>query len=199
MQHIGLRPLLASCLAPALILSATGCSILSLLPAGDASSASSTIVTDASEIEDGRTTGGYADGRLGDTLVNEFFSYCVNSAELVYEYEGAEPAAGNIFLVAEITVKNVWGDPIPMFSSDFQVQWGEGDYDYGTPVDKFADAQMEDEYEMPRGQTVTADVVYEIPLLVGANEYSISYLEIYDDDVEGNVFFIYFDLEPPAV
>ncbi len=174
------RFLLAACLALLLLLSTAGCSILSAFTdSGGASPAEpSTIVTDASEIEDGRTVDGYADGRIGDTLVNEFFSYCVNSAELADEFTGLKPAEGYIFLVAELTVKNVWGDTIPMFSSDFQVQWGEGDYDYGYPIDKFTGTQMEDEYDMPRGQTITATVVYEIPRLEGTNEYSISYAEM---------------------
>ncbi|MDR2908705.1 MAG: DUF4352 domain-containing protein [Oscillospiraceae bacterium] len=173
----------------------TGCDMLEpLIPLSDGNS---TIITDASDIGDGRTADGYADGRLGDTLVNEFFSFCVNSAELIGEYEGTTPEDGNIFLRADLTVKNVFGDVVPMYSADFQVQWGEGEEDYGYPIAKVADEQMEDEYELAKGETVNATVVYEIPRLEGKNEYSVSYLEIYEDDVEGNVFFVYFDLETP--
>jgi hypothetical protein len=155
---------------------------------------SATAISGAEELDDGREVGGYASGAIGDTMTNVFFAYSVNDAYLAAEYEGEVPEEGYVWLVAEITVKNISDETLPMYSDDFQVQWGEGDEDYGFPIAKFSSAQMEDEYELPEGESVTKLVVYEVPLLEGENEYSISYLEYYDDDVEGNVFFVYFDL-----
>ncbi len=156
-----------------------------------------TLITGAEKLEDGRETGGVAEGRLGDTLANNFFAYSVNKAYLAAEHEGKAPAAGHAYLVAEITVKNIYGEPLPMWADDFQVQWGEGDEDYGFPLTGFSDSQMAEEYELAKGETITKNVVYEVPIPEDENEYSISYLEYYEDDVEGNVFFIYFDLSMP--
>lgn len=162
------------------------------------SAGSSTVVTGGETTEDGRLVNGYADGRIGDVLANAFFSYVVNSASLATEYEGQAAPEGKAYLIAEITVKNVFGEEIPMFSDDFQIQWGEGDEDYGYPIPKSVDAQMDDEYSLATAETVTKTVVYEVPIPEGENEYSISYVEYYDDDVEGNAFFVYFDLSMPA-
>ena len=139
-----------------------------------------------------------ADGRIGDTLTNSFFSFCVNRAELKETFEGETPTNGMVYLVAEITVKNVFGEELPMFSSDFQVQWGEEDEDYGYTIDKLHDSQMDDEFTMKKGETVTKLCVYEVPMPQGETEYSISYLELFESGKEGDVFFIYFDLEPPS-
>lgn len=162
-----------------------------------ASDSSGTVIVGAEKLDDGREVGGYADGRIGDTLSNTFFAYSVDKAHLATEYEGKTPEAGNAYLVAEITVKNLYGEPLPMWADDFQVQWGEEDEDYGYPVAKFSDSQMEDEYELAKGETVTKVIVYEVPIPEDENEYSISYLEYYEDDVEGNTFFVYFDLSMP--
>jgi hypothetical protein len=149
---------------------------------------------------DGRYTGGTATGSLGATMTNQFFSYRVNSAQLAASYEGQKPAEGNVYLVAELMVTNQMGVAILMFSDDFQVQWGEGDEDYGYPIPKFAAAQMEDEYEIQPDVTLGSTVVYEVPIPEGDSaEYNISYQEVYEDDVVGNTFFVYFELPTDAV
>ena len=49
-----------------------------------------------------------------------------------------------------------------------------------------------EEYVIPRGASAEYHPVFEVP--DGDREYSISYLEIFEDDTEGDVFFIYFEL-----
>lgn len=158
--------------------------------AGGATAAS---VAGASVADDGRETGGYAEGKIGDRMPNEFFAFTVLSAEKVNEYAGYTAADGMTLIVAEIKVENIFGDTVPMFSSDFQIQWGsDGEDDYEYPLEKYADDLMEDAYDLPKKESVTAKVVYEIP--ADTSEYSISYMEIYEDDFEGNVYFVYFSL-----
>lgn len=177
---------LALCLA----FSLTACSNV---PADDSSSASGAGNSDSET----RSSGNVTTGELGDTLTNVFFSYRVEDAYLADEYEGKTPSAGNDFLIATIKVKNVCKDDLPMFSSDFQIQWGDDDNDeaFGYPIDQFTDEQMEDEYTLPVGESVTKVVVYEVPhgaVAEGVADYSISYVEIYGDDFEGDLYFVYF-------
>ena len=144
-----------------------------------------------------RSSGNFTRGELGDTLTNVFFSYRVEDAYLANEYEGKTPSEGNDFLIATIKVKNVSEDDLPMFSSDFQIQWGDDDNDeaFGYPIDQFTDEQMEDEYTLPVGESITKVVVYEVPhgaVAEGDADYSISYLEVYGDDFEGDMYFVYF-------
>lgn len=140
------------------------------------------------------SSGGYYDGRIGDTLKNAFFEYTVLSANYVNEYDGYRPTDGNVLLDTVIRVKNVFGETIPMFNADFQIQWGDGDEDYGYGVEALEGKKdiMPQEYELARAETVTYHVVYEVP--EGTSEYSISYLEIYEDNSQGDVFFVYFEL-----
>lgn len=142
--------------------------------------------------------GGYGEGRMGDTMKTYFFDYTVNSAYLCDEFNGYVPAEGNRLLVAEITVKNTFNESIIMYDTDFQVQWnstGEDDYDF--PITFYADPVSEEqlpaEYELGINKDRTGLLVFEIP--EERKDFSISYLELFDDDSEGNVFFVFFTAE----
>lgn len=176
----------------------SGCepsALTDLLPGGS-SGADAPSVEGASERTDGREIDGYAEGRIGDTMKNVFFSFVVNDARLTQEYEGQTPPQGMTYLVADITVKNVFGSPLPMWSDDFQIQWGRTEEEYGFPIASFAEGQMPDEYTLGTAEKVNYACVFEVPTPTEKTEYSVSYLEVYDDDVEGNVFFVYFELGP---
>lgn len=135
---------------------------------------------------------GYAEGRLGDVMHNSFFDYTVHSAYLCDEMEGYTAAEGNELLVAEVTVKNTDTESIPMFDTDFQVQWNtDGEDDYGYPVaPPVSDEQLEEEYSLAINESRTGLLVFEVP--AGFNDFSISYQEFYEDESEGDVFFVFF-------
>ena len=140
---------------------------------------------------------GYGEGEMGDVMHTYFFDYVVNSAYICSEYEGYEPTEGYKLLVADVTVKNTSGDTIEMYDSDFQVQWGgEGDDDFDLPItyyeDAVSDEQLPEIYELKNRESRTGLLVFEVPE-DGGDEYSISYLEEFDDDTEGDTFFVYFN------
>jgi len=155
-----------------------------------------TPVIGARTLEDGRKTGGVAKGRPGDELTNIFFAFSVDKVELAAEYEDNKPDRGYAYLIADLTVTNATDKPITMWADDFLLQWGDGDNDYGYPEEKFTETQMEAEFRLNVGQSVTKSVLYEVPVPEGENEYNISYVEFYDDKVEGNTFYVIFNLAP---
>ncbi|MCL1804506.1 MAG: DUF4352 domain-containing protein [Clostridiales bacterium] len=156
-----------------------------------------THVNGALTLDDGRKVDGFAYGKIGDELTNVFFTFCVNKAELRDEFGEDQAERGFAYLVAEVTVSNAFDGPIPMWASDFIAQWGEGDGDYCYPLAKTAGTQMEEEFRLAVDQSVTRELVFEVPLPEVKNEYGISYLEYYEDDVEGNLFMVSFELSAP--
>ena len=125
---------------------------------------------------------GYAEGRMGDVMRTYFFDYTVNSAYTCNDYQGYTPSEGNKLLVAEITVKNI--------------QWGEDDNDdaYAAPITYYgntvSDEQLPEEYDLGVNEEKTGLLVYEVP--EDSKDYSISYLEQFSNDTEGDVFFVFF-------
>lgn len=145
--------------------------------------------------EDQDSEGAYEEGRFGDTMETYFFDYTVNSAYLCDEYNGYLPADGKRLLVAEVTVKNTFNESIEMYDTDFQVQWNtDGEDDYDVPITYYADPVSDDQlpavYELGVNEEQTGLLVFEVP--EGYKDFSISYLEMFDDDSEGDVFFVYF-------
>ena len=135
------------------------------------------------------SSGGYEDGRIGDTMYTEWFSFCVDGVEAASEYKGYAADAGYFLIIADITVKNTYGYDLPMSQYDFQVQWGEDYEAYGYGIDE---SEMPIEYTLKRGQSVSQKVVYEIPY-DNDGEFSISYWEYFESGEYGTVFFIYFE------
>ena len=131
----------------------------------------------------------------------EFFDYTVNSAYLCDDYEDHIPAEGYRLLVADVTVKNTFNESIPMFDTDFQAQWTDDSEDaYALPLtyymDQVSDQQLPTEYELAVDEERTGALVFEVP--EGEKDFSISYLELFEDGSEGDVFFVYFTAENQA-
>lgn len=145
--------------------------------------------------EEQSSEGGYSDGRMGDTMETYFFDYTVNSAYVCDEYEGYQPQEGKKLLVADVTVKNTFFESIVMFDTDFQVQWNsDAEEDYDVPItyygNEMSEEQLPEEYELAVNEERTGLLVFEVP--EDKKDFSISYLEMFDDDSEGDVFFVYF-------
>lgn len=154
---------------------------------------------DDADSDDGVSSeGGYGEGRMGDTMKTYFFDYTVNSAYVCEEFAGYQPAEGKDLLVADVTVKNTFNESIPMFDSDFQVQWNsDAEEDYDVPISYYgnevSDEQLPESYELAINEEVTGLLVFEVP--EGEKDFSISYLELFDDDSEGDVYFVFFTAE----
>lgn len=153
----------------------------------------------------GSKTGGDGSGAAqGDGAQHTtFFDYAVNDAYLCDSFETYTPAEGNEMLVVEVSVTNTFGESIEMYDLDFQAQWsGEGDEDYAWPItfdgtetgtQTLRDDQLPAVYQLADGETRTGLLVYEVP--AGESEFSVSYMEYFDDDSTGDTYFIYFGAE----
>lgn len=144
---------------------------------------------------------GDAEGTLEDTMHTAFFDYTVHSAYLCEDYEGYEPQEGNVILVADVTISNPSSYNVTMYDTDFQVQWGsDADDAFDFPITFYTedsetlnDEMLPYEYELRKYESRDGLLVFEVP--EGETYFSISYLEIYNDDSEGNVFFVYFNAD----
>lgn len=138
---------------------------------------------------------GYAEGRMGDVMHTYFFDFTVNSAYTCGTFEGYAPEEGKQLLVAEVTVKNTGRSSIEMYDTDFQVQWGDhGEDEFDLPITLYSDETVSDDqlpgvYELGVSAERTGLLVFEVP--EGEKDFSISYLEVFDDESEGDVFFVF--------
>lgn len=141
-----------------------------------------------------KATDGGAEGRIGTTFGTCFFEFTVKSADFVEEYAGEKPQEGMQFVDVVISTKNTFNDKIEMYDDDYQIQWGKGNDDFGYPIEAVNDSMAPDTYELGRAEEKEFHYVYEVP--EGSSEFSISYLEYFEDNTEGDVFFAFFELNP---
>lgn len=145
---------------------------------------------------------GKKDG-FGATMKTYFFNYQVDSAYVCGEFEGYKPAEGNQLLVASVTIKNTFNEEIEMYDTDFQAQWGEeGEEAFSLPItfdgteeglDPLTDEQLPGIYPLAKGESRSGLLIFEVP--EGKQDFSISYMEAFDDDSTGETFFVNFTAE----
>jgi hypothetical protein len=156
---------------------------------GSAAQSGSAVASASGSSEDAATV---TDGFLGDTMATAFFEFSVDSAESVATYESYTAAEGNQLIVVTMTIHNTDTYSMPMYDDDFQIQWGDGDEDYGFPVA----GTLCSDFEIPINGTKSGDLVFEVP--TDAKDLSVAFQEFFDDDSEGDSFFVYFTVEPGA-
>lgn len=152
-------------------------------------------VVSPSVASDGRTYGGYTEAALNEKVTTQFFNFTVESVEKLDTYQELTPAEGNVFVLAKITSENIWGGQTPMYYDDYQIQWGgteDTDYGYSYLDQEGTMGLVSYEKVLEEKESMTALYLFEVP--AESTKCSISYLEIYEDDFQGNVFFVYFNI-----
>ena len=138
---------------------------------------------------------GKKNGGIGDTLSTMFFDYTVVSAESPASYDGYTPADGDKLVVLSVKVKNDFGSTLPMYDTDFQLQWGDDDFAWA--VDAFNADMMPLQWELADKTTATYDMLFEVPANI--TEFSLCYLEEYTDrngkDQTGDFYSVDFTVE----
>lgn len=140
---------------------------------------------------------GYGQGELGDLVHTSFFDWTVNDAWQTDEYEGIKPSAEHALLVVNVTLTDTRTDEtVPMYDSDFQVQWGgTGDTDFAVPVTyessiEGGETMFAAQYTLEPGTPVTNNLVFEVPS--GNTDFSMLFQEYFSDESLGDLFCVKF-------
>lgn len=128
--------------------------------------------------------------QVGDKISTDFFDYRVDSALSTGSYEGRRASQDRQLILVELTIENTEEYSLPMGRYDFQLRWGEGDGDVSSPLKQFCPAQLADEYDIAVDETVQGVLIFEVP--DGRKEFSLGFLEVYEDNSEGESYFVYF-------
>lgn len=151
-----------------------------------------------------RAEDGYAEARIGDLVHSYFMDFTVNSAYTTADYHGHTAPEGGKVLVVEMTIKNTFNESLPMYDDDFQGQWSASsetdefawpitEGEDGGDLDTVAEEQLPAEYELAVNESRTGTLVFDVP--ADEKDFSISHLELFDDNSEGDTFFVFFTAE----
>ena len=150
----------------------------------------------------------FNEGRVGDVMHTVFFDYTVNDAYTCGAYGNYTASEGGKVLVVEVTIKNTFSKTIEMYDTDFQILWGgEDDDDFRVPIttdpDTWEELDVVGEDQLPGTYTLgvnkerTGLLVYDVPADV--EDFSIAYLEIFEDESEGDLHAVFFTPEETTI
>ena len=88
----------------------------------------------------------------GETVSTALFDFSITDVSLVESYPGIDIPDGECLVRMRLNIKNTSSQTYTMFLQDFQIQWGEGDNDYGTCLNAVDDTMMPYAYELTPGQ-----------------------------------------------
>ena len=103
-------------------------------------------------------------------------------------YPGIDIPDGECLVRMRLNIKNTSSQTYTMFLQDFQIQWGEGDSDYGTCLNAVDDTMMPYAYELTPGQERSDWLMAEIP--EGSTSCTIAYQEYKTDGSKGDAYFV---------
>lgn len=125
---------------------------------------------------------------IGDKVQTAWFDFVVESAAFVDKYAGYAADAGKKLVDVVIITTNTFDDAVPMFDTDYIIEWGKGEAagEYSYCLDALDATMAEGEYELPEGESMERHYVFEVP--ADATELVISFTEIYSGGSEGNTY-----------
>lgn len=129
-------------------------------------------------------------GSEGDTMTCSFFEFTISDVQALEEIDGFVPEKEtNKFITAQVNVKNITEDEIPVGNYDFYIIWEteeetaeEDHWAYAS----FRDDMYPDDVKLASGETLSGLLVFDIPADV--DEFTIAYDEIYDDEFVGDTY-----------
>ena len=184
-----MKKFVVAIIASMMVMSLAGCGKTGIGAASDWVSSDENIT--AYELDDGSY---YYEGAIGSTMRTAWFDYSIDSAYTTTDSIGGyTPDDGNALVVVEMTIKNTFNQSIPMSNWDFDIEWGDGDYDFAYPIEVSEPVmtdQFPSEYTLESGKTRSGYLIFEVP--EGTEDFGVGFVEYYEDETEGNGFWVYF-------
>ena len=134
---------------------------------------------------------GTAQGGLNTVMHTEFFTFTITGAALHSTLDDYVPGLGQVVLAVDMEVENTFSETIPMFDTDFLLQWGNGEEDQAyCLLDTVADDQLPERYDLEKGQARSGRLYFAVPQ--DAEDFTLTYLERFDDGTTGDEFSVTF-------
>lgn len=99
----------------------------------------------------------------GDVIHTALFDFSITEGKAVEQYPGIEAKSGYKLVQMQLWVHNTSDQTYTMFSGDFQLQWGEGDEDFGTCLPALDSSMVPYAYQLAPDEEYTGLMLVEVP------------------------------------
>lgn len=126
--------------------------------------------------------------QVGETVSTVLFDFTVSDPETLDSYTGIDIPDGQKLVSMNLTVKNTSEETYRMFAEDFQIQWGEGDNDFGTCLASVDDSMMPYSYKLEPGQDHSANLMVLVP--ADCTQLTVAYQEMKGNGEKATAYFV---------
>lgn len=126
--------------------------------------------------------------KADETVHTALFDFTCGQAEVIDSYNGIDIPEGEKLVKFELTVYNTSDETYQIFKDDFQLQWGDGDNDFGVALEAVNDLMMPDATELIPGEAHVGQMLVAVPQ--DATTLTVAYQEILESGENGNNFFV---------
>ncbi len=124
----------------------------------------------------------------GETVSTALFDFSITDVSLVESYPGIDIPDGEWLVRMCLNIRNTSSQTYTMFLQDFQIQWGDGENDYGICLNAVDDTMMPYAYGLTPGQERSDWLMARIP--EGSASCTVVYQEYKTDGSRGDAYFV---------
>ena len=126
--------------------------------------------------------------KADETVHTALFDFNCGQAKVIDSYSGIDIPEGDKLVQFHMTVTNTSDETYEIFKDDFQMQWGDGDDDFGIAMYPLTTDMFPIETELAPGDSVEGDMMVYVP--TDTATLTVAYQEILGNGNDGNNFFV---------
>lgn len=126
--------------------------------------------------------------QAGETVSTVLFDFTVSDPETLDSYTGIDIPDGQKLVQMFLKVSNTSDQTYTMFAEDFQIQWGEGENDFGTCLEAVDDYMMPYSYQLDPGKTYSGMMLVLVP--EDCTQLTVAYQEMKASGDKATAYFV---------
>ena len=126
--------------------------------------------------------------KADETVHTALFDFTCGQAEVIDSYNGIDIPEGDKLVQFHVSVTNTSDSGFLIFKDDFQLQWGDGDSDFGVGFDAVDDDMLPEVTKLEPGATVEGNMLVAVPSDTAT--LTVAYQEVLGNGNDGNNFFV---------
>ena len=116
------------------------------------------------------------------------FDFTVSDPQTLESYSSIAIPDGEKLVSMNLTVNNTSEQSYTMFAQDFQIQWGDGDEDFGTCLAAIDDDMVPYSYALGPGKSYTGTMLVFVP--EDCNQLTVAYQEMKANGDKATAYFV---------
>lgn len=126
--------------------------------------------------------------QVGETVSTVLFDFTVSDPQTLDSYTGIDIPDGQKLVQMFLKVSNTSDQTYTMFAEDFQIQWGEGENDFGTCLEAVDDYMMPYSYQLDPGKTYSGMMLVLVP--EDCTQLTVAYQEMKASGDKATAYFV---------